>query len=79
MRYKIEWEGKEAAYLQLYRQLRSDIVDGVYPYHTRLPSKRTVKDECGVSLVTVDSLDAYPDYIKYDVEGAEYEALTKSL
>ena len=29
-------------------------MDGVYPYHTRLPSKRTVKDECGVSLVTVE-------------------------
>ncbi len=31
-----------------------------------------------VSLVTVDSLGASPDYIKYDVEGAEYEALVGS-
>jgi len=54
MWYKFVREGNEPAYLQLYRQLRSDIVDGVYPYHTRLPSKRTVKDECGVSLVTVE-------------------------
>ena len=54
MWYKIDREGKEPAYLQLYKRLRGDIVDGVYPYHTRLPSKRTVKDECGVSLVTVE-------------------------
>ena len=32
----------------------------------------------GVSLITVDSLGASPDYIKYDVEGAEQEALLGS-
>ncbi len=32
-----------------------------------------------VELVTVDSLGISPDYIKYDVEGAEYEALLGSL
>ena len=31
-----------------------------------------------VSLITVDSLDSSPDYIKYDVEGAELEALIGS-
>lgn len=31
-----------------------------------------------VRLITVDSLCASPDYIKYDVEGAEYEALLGS-
>lgn len=30
-------------------------------------------------LITVDSLNAEPDYVKYDVEGAEYEALLGSL
>ncbi len=30
-------------------------------------------------LITVDSLGVDPDYIKYDVEGAEYEALLGSL
>jgi len=29
--------------------------------------------------ITVDSLEILPDYIKYDVEGAEYEALIGSL
>ena len=32
-----------------------------------------------VSFITVDSLEISPDYIKYDVEGAEYEALIGSL
>ena len=31
------------------------------------------------SLISVDSLSEKPDYIKYDVEGAEYEALVGSL
>ena len=32
-----------------------------------------------ISFITVDSLEVSPDYIKYDVEGAEYEALIGSL
>lgn len=32
----------------------------------------------GVSLISVDGLDLAPDYIKYDVEGAELEALMGS-
>ena len=45
---------KETAYLKLYRQLRSDILSGGYPYGTKLPSKRTLASEYGVSLVTVE-------------------------
>ena len=32
-----------------------------------------------ISFITVDSLGISPDYIKYDVEGAEYEAILGSL
>lgn len=32
-----------------------------------------------ISFITVDSLGVNPDYIKYDVEGAEYEAIVGSL
>ncbi len=45
---------KETAYLKLYRQLRNDILSGGYPYGTKLPSKRTLAGEYGVSLVTVE-------------------------
>ena len=34
--------------------------------------------DTGVSLISVDSLNAAPDYVKYDVEGAELEALVGS-
>ena len=54
MRYVIEKKAAEPAYLQLYRQLRQDILQGVYPYGTKLPSKRSLAEETGVSTVTVE-------------------------
>lgn len=52
MRYSILPDGK-SAYIQLYEQLRKDIVNGVYPYGTKLPSKRILAEETGVSVITV--------------------------
>lgn len=54
MRYRIDRDNPVPAYLQLYRQLREDIVGGVYPYHAKLPSKRIVAGELGLSTVTVE-------------------------
>lgn len=54
MRYMIDKETPEAAYLQLYRQLREDIRQQVYPFGTRLPSKRLLAQETGVSTITVE-------------------------
>ena len=53
MRYITE-KGGSPIYLQLYRQIRDDIVAGVYPYGSKLPSKRTLADESGLSTVTVE-------------------------
>ncbi len=47
-------EGAQSAYLQLYLRLRGDIVSGAYPFGSRLPSKRQLADDAGVSLVTVE-------------------------
>lgn len=41
-------------YLQIYRLLRNDIIGGVFPYNARLPSKRLLADEIGVSTITVE-------------------------
>lgn len=41
------------AYIQLYEKLRDDIIRGVFPYGTKLMSKRVIADRFGVSLVTV--------------------------
>ncbi|MBQ3136670.1 MAG: PLP-dependent aminotransferase family protein [Clostridia bacterium] len=54
MKYKIDTISKEKAYIQLYRQLRRDITDGIYKYGSRLPSKRLLAEEADVSVITVE-------------------------
>ena len=54
MRYTIDKTATEAAYLQLYKQLREDIRQQVYPFGTKLPSKRTLAQETGVSTITIE-------------------------
>ena len=54
MKYVINRADRAPAYLQLYRQLRSDIAHEVYPAGSRLPSKRLLSEELGLSLVTVE-------------------------
>ena len=41
-------------YLQLYRLLRADLLAGAFAYGSRLPSKRLLAEETGVSTVTVE-------------------------
>lgn len=52
MLYVIE-KKKDKAYLQLYNYFKNDIVKGVYAYGAKLPSKRLVAAETGVSVITV--------------------------
>ena len=54
MKYLIEKKEDVPAYLQLYKQLREDIVAGIYPYGTKLPSKRLMAAETDISTVTVE-------------------------
>ena len=53
MNYAIE-KGKGPAYLQIYKYLRNDIINGVFGYNTKLPSKRILAEEAGVSVVTIE-------------------------
>lgn len=52
MKYHIDQSGGKSAYMQLYEQLRKDIVSGSYTYGAKLPSKRLLAEEAGVSVVT---------------------------
>ena len=52
MIYGIDKTQKDSVYMQLYKQLRRDIVNGVYKYGSKLPSKRLVATETGVSVIT---------------------------
>ena len=53
MKYTMD-KDQRPVYLQLYRQIRDDIIAENYPYNTRLPSKRNLAEETGVSTVTVE-------------------------
>ena len=53
MKYSVK-ETSKPIYLQLYEQIRKDIVNKVYPFGSKLPSKRTVAEEVGVSVITVE-------------------------
>ncbi len=50
----IQRHESEPAYLQLYRQVRQDIVKGFLPFGSKLPSKRILGEELGISTVTVE-------------------------
>ena len=53
MKYTID-KKQRPVYLQIYRQIRQDIIDGIYPVGTKLPSIRLLCDELDVSTVTVN-------------------------
>lgn len=54
MKYTINNESTVPAYLQLYKQVRDDIVKGIYLNGDKLPSKRTIAEEVGVSTITIE-------------------------
>ena len=53
MKYIID-KSNGKAYLQLYEQIKNDIVNGVYPFNSKLPSKRILSEETDVSVITVE-------------------------
>ena len=53
MKYIIDKENRPL-YLQLYKQIRDDIIAGNYSYNKKLPSKRSLAEETGVSIITVE-------------------------
>ena len=53
MKYIVD-KNNRPVYLQLYRQIREDIVNEIYPCGGKLPSKRNLAEETGVSTVTVE-------------------------
>jgi len=54
MKYSINSNSKESGYMQLYSQLRQDIVNLVYKHGDKLPSKRLLADETRTSVITVE-------------------------
>lgn len=54
MNFILDENSVTPAYLQLYRHLVDDIVSDVYPYGSKLPSKRTIAGDTGLSVITVE-------------------------
>lgn len=54
MKYNIDKSGKKPVYLQLYEQIKNDIVKGLYVYGQKLPSKRTIAAETALSVIPVE-------------------------
>ena len=54
MIYTVQNHTKTPAYLQLYMQVRDDIIHGIYPANSKLPSKRTLASDTGISIITVE-------------------------
>jgi len=53
MNYSINHDITTPAYIQIYQELRDDIINGTYPYASKLPSKRTLASETGTSVITI--------------------------
>ena len=54
MKYYVDLEKQDFAYIQLYKQMKKDIIEGVLLYGTKLPSKRLLAEETGVSVITIE-------------------------
>lgn len=54
MKYSIDTNSTKRAYIQLYEQLRTDIINSVYKYGDKLPSKRILAEETLTSVITVE-------------------------
>ena len=54
MKYKIDSNLKKPAYLQLYEEIKKDIINGSIPFGSKLPSKRILSEETGLSVITVE-------------------------
>lgn len=54
MKYRIDSTRQRPAYLQLYDQLKNDIIGGVYAAGSKLPSKRTLAAEVGLSVIPIE-------------------------
>ena len=53
MKYKID-KNIRPVYLQVYRQIKDDIINGIYYYNTKLPSKRLLAEETRTSVITIE-------------------------
>lgn len=54
MKYFVDDKKSKFAYLQIYEQIKNDIVTKALPFGSKLPSKRLMCEETGVSVITIE-------------------------
>lgn len=54
MKYSVRENSQDFAYIQIYRQIKSDIVRGALDFGSKLPSKRLLAEEIGASVITIE-------------------------
>lgn len=54
MNIQIDFNSSTPVYIQIYQAVRSKIISGAFSYGSKLPSKRSLSADCGVSIVTVE-------------------------
>ncbi len=54
MKYSINHNSGVSAYIQLYTLIRTDIINSVYQYGNKLPSKRILAEETQTSVITIE-------------------------
>lgn len=54
MNIPIDFNSSTPVYMQIYETLRNKIISGAFPCGSRLPSKRSLAEDCGVSIVTIE-------------------------
>ena len=72
--YSFENIGPEPLYLHLYKCIKNDILDGVLPSGTKLPSKRSFAKNLGISNITVENA-----YAQLQAEGFIYSIPKKGF
>ena len=53
MKYDIE-KNQKPKYIQIYKQIKNDIIAKAYPFNAKLPSKRILSEELSVSVITIE-------------------------
>ncbi|MCM1506804.1 MAG: PLP-dependent aminotransferase family protein [Ruminococcus flavefaciens] len=54
MNISVNFTSDKPVYVQIYEILKEKIICGAFPCGARLPSKRTLAEDCGVSIVTIE-------------------------
>lgn len=54
MNISVDFSCETPVYIQIYEILKNKIISGAFPCGSRLPSKRSLAQDCGVSIVTIE-------------------------